>query len=114
VLQVAFAQVRPGIDCHDAHFPHVAPNGIWVNGIAFPVHNGSNLPVAQESMLRVQLVDPVLEANFLRGGRDRLVIQAGAIEAEEVRLDLDRQVRCIPFEKTEALVSGEISGQIFF
>lgn len=41
-------------------------------------------------MLRVELVDPVLEANFLRGGRDRLVVQAGAIEAQQVRLDLNR------------------------
>jgi hypothetical protein len=65
-------------------------------------------------MLRVELVDLVLEANFLRGGRDRLVIQTGAIETEQVSLDLNRQVRLVPFEKTQALVTRKISGQIFF
>lgn len=98
-MQVTFAQVRPGIDRHDAHFPHVPPGGVRVNRIAFPVHNRGNLPVAQEGMLLVELVDPVLEANFLRGKSDRLVIQAGVIEAEQVRLDLNRQVRFGPFKK---------------
>jgi hypothetical protein len=82
VLEVTFAQVWSRIDGHDAHFPHVSSNSIWVNGIAFPVHNRGNLPIAQEGVLRIQFVDPVLEANFLRGGRDRLVIQTGAIETE--------------------------------
>jgi hypothetical protein len=33
-------------------------------------------------MLRVKLIDPVFEAYFLRGWRDRLVIKAGAVQAQ--------------------------------
>jgi hypothetical protein len=33
-------------------------------------------------MLGIQFVNPVLEVDFLRRGRDRLVVKAGAIERE--------------------------------
>jgi len=73
MLKISLAQIRTGKDGHDAHFPHVAPYGILVDPISFPIHNRSNLPVAQERVLRVQFVNPVLEANLLRRGRDRFV-----------------------------------------
>lgn len=114
VLKIALAQVRAGIDGHEAHFPHVTPYGVRVNLIPFPVHNGRNLPVAQERVLRVKLINPVLEANFLRGGRDRLVIQAGAIQAEQVGLDADRVLGAIPFQQVDAFLTRQVRGQIFF
>ncbi|MBP2114116.1 hypothetical protein J2Z70_004277 [Paenibacillus silagei] len=42
-----------------------------------------------------------------------MVILARAIEAEQIRLDLNRQARSVPFEEVQTLVPGEISGQIF-
>jgi len=57
-------------------------------------------------MLCVYLVNPVLEANFLRGGRDRLVVQAGAIQAKQVGLNADRMFGAIPFQKIKSLFAG--------
>ena len=114
MLKIALAQVRTGIDGHDAHFPHVTPYGVLVNLISFPVHNCSNFPVAQERMLRVKLINPVLEANFLRRGRDRLVVQAGAIQAEQIGLYADRVFETIPFQQVDTLLAGQVRGQIFF
>lgn len=86
MLQVAFAQIWAGEDCHNPHFSHVAPNGVFVNLIAFPIHNRSNLSVPQKRVLGVQLINPVLEAYLLRGGRDRLVVKGASIQAEEFGL----------------------------
>ena len=79
VLQVALAQIGARIDCHDSHLPHIASYGVFVNTVPFAIHDGGNLSVAQERFLGVQLVNPVLEAYFLRRWRDRLVIQAAAV-----------------------------------
>jgi len=98
VLQIALAQVRSGIDGHESHLSHVAAYGVGVDPISFPIHDGSDLPVAQKRVLRVEFVNPVLEANLLRGGRDRLVVQAGAVQAQQLRLDADRQVGAIPLQ----------------
>lgn len=114
VLQIALAQVRAGIDGHEPHFPYVAPYGVLVDPISFPIHDDGNLPVAQERMLRVQLINPVLEANFLRGGRDRLVVKAGTIQAEQIGFHADRVFKAIPFQQIDALLTRQVKGQIFF
>jgi len=54
---------------------------------------------AQKRILRVNLVNPVLEANFLRGGRDRLVIQTGAIQAQDLGLCGNGQFGMFPFQQ---------------
>jgi hypothetical protein len=76
-----------------------------MNFISFPVHNRGNLPVAQERMLRVKLINPVFEANFLRGGRNRLVVQAGAIQAQQIGLNDDRVLGAIPFQKVDTFLA---------
>mgnify|MGYP006887933468 CR=1 FL=1 len=81
VLNISLAQIRPRIDGHEAHFSHVASYCVFVNNISFSIHNGCNRSIAHERMLRIQFVNPVLEANFLRGGRDRFIVKAAAVEA---------------------------------
>lgn len=81
MLEIPFAQVGAGKDSHNAHFTHIASNGILVDTISFPIHDRSDFPVAQERVLRIQFINPVFEANFLRRGRNRLVVKAGAIQA---------------------------------
>lgn len=114
MLQVSLAQVRPWVDCHDAHLAHVAPYGILVDSISFPIHDHCDSPVAQMRVLREYLVNPVLEANLLRGGRDRFVVKAGAIQAKQIGLNVDREFGAVPFQQVNALVSSELIRQIFF
>lgn len=102
MLQVSLAQIRAGIDGHDPHLSHIAPNGVFVNLIAFPIHNRSNLSVPQKRVLGVQFIDPVLEAYLLRGGRDRLVVKGASIQAEEIGLLGNCQLAILPFQKREA------------
>jgi hypothetical protein len=82
--------------------------------ISFPIHDRSNFPVAQERVLRIQFVNPVFEANLLRRGRDRLVVQAGAIQAKQVGLNANRVFGAIPFQQIDTLVASKIIRQIFF
>lgn len=51
VLQVALAQIGAWMDRHDPHLPHVAPYGVFVNAVSFPIHDGGNRPVAHEHVL---------------------------------------------------------------
>jgi len=65
-------------------------------------------------MLRIELVNPVLEANFLRRWRDRLVVQAGAIQAQQFSLNGDREFGTIPVQESDTLFPRKLRGQIFF
>ncbi len=114
VLQVSLTQIRAGIDGHDPHLSHIAPNGVFVNLIAFPIHNRSNLFVPQKRVLGIQFIDPALEAYLLRGGRDRLVVKGASIQAEEIGMQGNRQLAILPFQKCKSFFTRPIRGQIFF
>jgi len=114
VLQITLAQIWARIDGHEPHVSHVAPYGVLMNAVSISVHNRGNLPVAQKRMLRVQLINPVFEANFLRGGRNRLVVQAGAIQAQQIGLNADRVLGTVPLQELDTLFARQVRGQIFF
>jgi len=59
-------------------------------------------------MLRVQLINPVFEANFLRGGRNRLVVQAEAIQAQQIGLNADRVLGSFPLQELNTLLAREV------
>lgn len=64
-------------------------------------------------ILRVDLIDPVLEENFLRGRRDRFVIEAGAIQAQDVRLGRQGKLCAWPVRHRQTLFTCLIHSQIF-
>lgn len=113
MLRIAFAQVRAGIDRGQSHFLHVLLDGIAMDLHFLSIQNRRNPPGAQKRMLRVDFINPVLDANFLWGGRDRLVVQMGTIEAENVRLNGDRELCALPIQHGQALFTCLIRSQIF-
>ena len=104
-----FAGVGPRDDAGDAHLAHLA-----LHPLAVEPQDRRDLARAVERVGRVQLVDAALEGQFFRAGQHGLVIQAGAVEAEQVALGGQAQVGLFPFQQRQALSAGQVRGQIFF
>jgi hypothetical protein len=55
----------------------------------------------------------MFDGSFLCGGWHRLVIQAGAVQPEQVGLQDERQVTVLMFDHCQPLISRQRRGQIF-
>ena len=104
-----FAGVGTGHDASDAHLAHVA-----LHQLAVEPQDHRDLARAIERVGRVQLVDAALERQLFRAGRHGLVIQAGAVEGEQVALGGQVQFRLFAFQQRQAFSAGQVRGQIFF
>jgi len=113
VFHVALAGLGAGADAGDAHLAHMALNGLAVEGHLLLEHR-RDLARAVEGMGGVQLVDAPLEVQLFRRGRHRLIVQAGAVERQQVALGLQAQVGRIAFQQRQTLSAGQVRGQIFF
>ena len=91
----------------------MALNGLAVEGHLLLEHR-RDLARAVEGMGGVQLVDAPLEVQLFRRGRHRLIVQAGAVERQQVALGLQAQVGRIAFQQRQTLSAGQVRGQIFF
>lgn len=108
-----FAQVGTGTDACQTHFLHVALHGFAIDDELGSQVRG-NAARAIEGMRRVELINPVLDCDFFRRRWERLVIQTGPAEPQEVRLRFQREGRRLPFDQGQALSVTQGQDQIFF
>jgi site-specific DNA recombinase len=98
------AQIRAWAEGHQPHLTHVALNGFPINDHLVS-QDGRNLARAVKGMGGVEFIDPPLEMQFFGGRRHRQVVQARPVQAQQVGLGRQRQVRCLAFNHGEALIS---------
>ncbi len=89
----SLAGIGTGYDAGDAHFAHVA-----LHQLAVEPQDHRDLARAVERVGRVQFVDVALDGQLVRAGQRRLVIQAGAVEREQVALGRQVQLGLVPFQ----------------
>jgi len=104
-----FAGVGTGNDAGDAHLAHLA-----LHPLAVEPQDRGDLARAVERVSRVQLVDAALEGQLCRAGQHGLVIQAGAVQGEQVALGRQAEVGLFPFQQRQPFSAGQVRGQIFF
>ena len=102
---VALAQVGTRADAGNAHLAHVPLDGFAVDQRPCLVQYHCDPARAIKRMRGVDFVNAVFDGDFLRGGRHRLVIQAGAIQTEQLGLQAKRQVAGVTFDQRESLIS---------
>jgi hypothetical protein len=86
-------QVRSGINRRQAHLAHVAGDRFVIDHLAVGVQLGGAAPHALEGMGGVDFVNAPLERHLGGRGRQRAIVETAAIEAEQVDLPAQRQIR---------------------
>ncbi len=106
-------EIRAWTDPGEAHLAHVALHGFAIDQHLIVQLDG-DLARAIERTRGIDFVDAPLDPEFFRGRRHRLIIQAAAIQTEQVGLDAHGQFAIGPVYQGDTLISREVRGQIFF
>jgi hypothetical protein len=85
-----------------------------VNREALSAQLLSDAPIPIIRMIRVQLINAVLQFHFLHRWGNGLIIQAAPIEAEQFRLGLQCQFRSWPIEQFHPFFTVQAIGHLFF
>lgn len=94
VLGGSATRIRLGRQRLQAHQPHQPLNALAIDvATAFGFENLGEFATAEERHLQVQFVDAAHQREFLGIGRDRLVVETGSAEAEQLALTPDRNPR---------------------
>ena len=112
--RVTLAQVGTWADARNAHLAHVPLHRFAVDRSSFLVQYHRDPARAIKRMRGVDFVNAVLEGNLLGRGRHWLIVQARAIQAEQLGLPGKRQSTVLTFDHRLPLIGRQRRGQIFF
>ena len=107
------AGVGTRTDAGDAHLAHVPLHGLAVDD-DFLAQFHRDLARAIERVLGVDFVDAPFDEQFFRRSRHGRVVQAGAVEREQVALGFQAQFGIVAFQQGQAFSAARLRGQIFF
>ena len=82
MVQPSPAEIRPGIDCRDAHLLHVMAHRVSRQCAEFWLKQHLDFARTIERVRGIQLVDPMLDRDLAWRGRNRSIVQAGAAHME--------------------------------
>ena len=109
------AGVLPWVYGLDAHFPHVAQDGLGVEMDSIVALQPSpDAPIAKLWVRRVDFVDVVLHLQIFGTGRNGMVVQRASIDPEKLCLFRDRNVLVVEIDQLAAFCRRQLRGQIFF
>jgi hypothetical protein len=112
IFCIAFTQIGTGTDANDAHLTHVPLDGLAVDR-HLPTQHGGDAPGAIKRILGIDLVDAMFDRDLLRRGWDWLVVQAGAVQAEQVGLGFEKQIARLALHQRQSLGLRQIRHQLF-
>jgi hypothetical protein len=113
-VSVPFAQIRARTDAGDAHFPHVALHSLAVDKNAVSAQLFCDAPRPVERVVRVQLVDLMLDLHLLWRRSNRLVVQACSFQTQQVSLGRQWEVWVVSLQESHPFISRQAPGQLFF
>lgn len=113
MLLVSSTEVGARADAGDPHLPHMALNRLTVHLQPFPVQYRRDAAGAIEGAFGVDLVDTPLESQLVLRGLHGLIVQAGAVQTEQLGLSLHRQLRVMEVNQRKAFFPSQL-GCLFF
>ncbi len=92
---------------------HVPLHGFTIDDYPLSSQRGGDPSRAIKRMGGVERVDMVFEGHLLQGGLRWLVVEAGAGQAEQIRLASHRQLRVLPLYQGQPCGAGQAPGRFF-
>lgn len=113
---VWMAGILPRIDGLNAHFAHVAQDGLMVDmNAVIAGQPGTDATIAKIRMSRINLIDVLFHLQIPAAGWYRLIIQRAARNGQQICLQRDRKNPVVSkFGQASPFRSGKLRGQIFF
>ena len=106
-------EIRARTDRSEAHLAHVALHGFAIDQ-HLVIQLDGDLARAIERTLRIDLINPPFNPEFFWRWRYRPIVQAAAIQTEQLGLPGQRHFVAVPIHQSHTLISREVRGQIFF
>jgi hypothetical protein len=113
-LLCSFAQVGAGAEAGQPHLVHMPGHSLVIDQDAFAPQLRGDAADAVIGAIGVDGVDPMLERHLLRRWRHSRVVQAGAVQAEQVGLRRQRQLGILPLQQRQPFSFRQRGVQLFF
>ena len=95
VFQSPFAEIRPGMNSFNSHFPHGCLNTFSSHDESVPFENRHDAATAEERPSGIDLVNPVPKRNLFWRSKNRPVIEPGTGDAQKLVLGGEGKLRTV-------------------